>query len=544
MGRGGFETRPYDLIRIAVKLSHLLENIDVLKIKGEAGGDVLSVCYDSKNCGRGSLFVAISGLSRDGHDFIPEAVAGGAGYILHENNFIPPPGVTAVEVANSRRALGILGKNFYRHPSAELCLVGVTGTNGKTTVTYLLEAVFRAAGYRTGVLGTVNYRYADKVFPAPNTTPESFELQKILREMADHGVTHVIAEVSSHAVDLRRVDDCEFALGIFTNLSQDHLDYHQTMENYFQAKLRFFREILPAEGKRRPGKMIVNGDDPWGQRILKETNRSKLTFGLQHGSDVRAEIVSLTAEGIRAIIHSEQGTLAISSPLSGRFNLYNVLAAVAASMVLGVPADCIRDGIAGLTGVPGRLQRISRRSEPAVFVDYAHTPDALLRVLQNLVEFRRGRIITVFGCGGNRDRGKRPLMGSAATANSDVTIITSDNPRGEDPLQIISEIEAGVDGKSVRKCLPEEISATVGDKCYTLLPDRQKAIELAVRLAGPDDTILIAGKGHEDYQIVGSNRFPFDDRLVARAALDIKHVGAGLKPAPTGGTKCPIPAGR
>lgn len=461
--------------------------------------------------------MAISGLSRDGHDFIPEALAGGAVYILHEKDFSPPPGVTAIKVANSRRSLGILGKNFYRHPSAELCLVGVTGTNGKTTVTYLLEAVFRAAGYRTGVLGTVNYRYGDKVFPAPNTTPESFELQKILREMADQDVTHVIAEVSSHAVDLRRVDDCEFALGIFTNLSQDHLDYHQTMENYFQAKLRFFQEIMPAAGK-----MIVNGDDPWGQRILKEANRTKLTFGLQNGSDVRAEIVSLTAEGVEAIVHSTEGDLAISSPLSGRFNLYNVLAAVAASMALGVPADCIRDGIAGLTGVPGRLQRISRRSEPAVFVDYAHTPDALLRVLQNLVEFRRGRIITIVGCGGNRDRGKRPLMGSAATANSDVTIITSDNPRGEDPLQIISEIEAGVDGKSVRKCLPEEISAAGGHKCYILLPDRQKAIELAVRLAGPDDTILIAGKGHEDYQIVGKERFPFDDRLVARGALDVR----------------------
>lgn len=506
-----------------MKLSHLLENIGVLQIKGESGGDVLSVCYDSKRCGRGSLFAAIPGLSRDGHDFIPEAVACGASYILHEKDFIPPPGVTAIKVVNSRRALGILGKNFYRHPSAELCLVGVMGTNGKTTVTYLLESVLLAAGYRTGVLGTVNYRYQDKVFPAPNTTPESFEFQKILREMADHGVTHVIAEVSSHAVDLRRVDDCVFALGIFTNLSQDHLDYHKTMENYFQAKLRFFKEILPAEGNRRPGKMIINGDDPWGQRILKEANRSRLTFGLQEGSDVRGEIVSLTAEGVRAIIHSAQGALAISSPLIGRFNLYNVLAAVAATMALGVPEGFIRQGIAGLTGVPGRLQRISRREEPTVFVDYAHTPDALLRVLQNLVEFRRGRIITVFGCGGNRDRGKRPLMGSAATAYSDVTIITSDNPRGEDPLKIISEIEEGVDVKSVRKLPPEEISGNRGGKCYALLPDRQKAIELAVRLAGPGDTILIAGKGHEDYQIIGKERLPFDDRLVAREALDVRR---------------------
>jgi UDP-N-acetylmuramoyl-L-alanyl-D-glutamate--2,6-diaminopimelate ligase len=512
-----------------VELSHLLENIDVIEIKGESGGDVLSVCYDSKSCGRGSLFVAIPGLSRDGHDFIPEAVAGGASYILHENNFIPPPGVTAIKVTNSRRTLGILGKNYYRNPSAELCLIGVMGTNGKTTVTYLLESVFGVAGYCTGVLGTVNYRYRDKIFPAPNTTPESFEFQKILREMADHGVTHVIAEVSSHAVDLRRVDDCVFALGIFTNLSQDHLDYHKTMENYFQAKLRFFREILPAAGKRRPGKMIINGDDPWGQRILKEANCSGVIFGLQEGSDVRGEIVSLTAEGIKAIIHDVQGVQAISSPLIGRFNLYNVLAAVGAAMALDVPAGSIREGIAGLTGVPGRLQRISLWEEPNVFVDYAHTPDALLRVLQNLVEFRRGKIITVFGCGGNRDRGKRPLMGSAATIYSDVTIITSDNPRGEDPLQIISEIEGGVDLKSVRKLSSDQISANRGVKCYTLLPDRQKAIELAVRLAIPGDTVLIAGKGHEDYQIVGQKRFPFDDRLVAREALDARR-NSNLRP--------------
>ena len=506
-----------------MKLPLLLENIAVLEINGEPGGDVLSVCYDSHQCGRGSLFVAITGLSRDGHDFIPEAVKGGARYVLHEKDFSPPPGVMAIKVANSRSALGTLGKNFYRNPSAELCLVGVTGTNGKTTVTYLLESVFRAAGYHTGVLGTVNYRYEDKVFPAPNTTPESFELQKILREMADQGVTHVIAEVSSHAVDLHRVDDCVFALGIFTNLSQDHLDYHETMEKYFQAKLRFFREILSNRGNGRTGKMIINGDDPWGQRILKEANCSGLTFGLQEGSDVRAGSVSLSAEGVTAIIPVTAGPLSISSPLIGRFNLYNVLAAVAAAIALGVPADRIREGIAGLTGVPGRLQRISLREEPDVFIDYAHTPDALLRVLQNLVEFSRGKIITLFGCGGNRDRGKRPLMGSAATAYSDVTIITSDNPRGEDPRQIISEIEGGVDQKKVRKLAPEKIAHSGGDRCYTLLADRKQAIELAVRLAVPGDTVLIAGKGHEDYQIVGQERFPFDDRLVARDVLDARQ---------------------
>lgn len=510
-----------------MKLSHLLKDIDVLRIAGEPEGEVSSVCYDSKRCDKNSLFVAVPGFSREGHAYIPEAIARGAGFIIHERDFTPPPGVTAIKVGNSRRVLGILGKNFYGHPSAELCLVAVMGTNGKTTITYLLEAILKAAGCSVGVLGTVNYRYRDRVLPAPNTTPESFEFQKILREMADSGVTHVIAEVSSHAVDLRRVDDCAFDLGIFSNLSQDHLDYHETMENYFQAKLRFFTEILPAGGKRRPYKMIINGDDPWGRRILKETAEPFLTFGMgkENDTEVMGEIISLSSAGIRAIIHRGPASFAVASFFIGRFNLYNILAAAAAAFALNVPEKFIREGIEGLTGVPGRLEKVSTSQEPAVFVDYAHTEDALMRVLQNLSEFRRGRIITVFGCGGNRDRGKRPLMGRAAAASSDVTIITSDNPRREDPLEIIREIESGMEKNRVIKMSPEELAVNGTRKCYTILPDRKKAIELAVGLAGKDDTVLIAGKGHEDCQIVGDQRFPFDDRQVTRQALDARRKG-------------------
>ncbi len=508
-----------------MKLSQLLDNVDVLQINGEPGGEVFSVCYDSKLCDQDSLFVAIPGLRKDGHDFIPEAVARGARFIIHEKDYIPPPGIGAAKVVDARRALGILGKNFYGHPSAELCLIGVVGTNGKTTVTYLLEAIFRAAGFSPGVLGTVNYRYQDQVLAAPNTTPESFEFQKILREMVNHGVTHVAAEISSHAIDLRRVDDCVFALGIFTNLSQDHLDYHGHMENYFQAKMRFFKEILPRGEQGQICRMVVNGDDPWGQRVVKEVGAPCLTFGLEKGNDVRAEILSLTAAGTEAIIRSARGDIALSSPLIGRFNLYNMLAAAAAALALGVPGNLIKAGIEGLAGVPGRLQRVGLPGEPDVFVDYAHTPDALLRVLQNLKEFCRGRIITVFGCGGDRDRGKRPLMGRAAAAYSDVTIITSDNPRSEDPLFVIGEIAGGIDCNVAVKLPPEEIFTVGAGKYYTLLPDRKKAIELAVRLAGPADTVLIAGKGHEDYQIVGEKRFSFDDCLVAREMLDAAGSG-------------------
>lgn len=507
-----------------MKLSNLLENIDALQINGEREGEVGSVCYESQRCDRGSLFVAVPGHSRDGHDFIPDALARGAGFIVHERQFHPPAGVTAIKVADSRRTLGGLGKIFYAHPSADLCLVGVLGTNGKTTVTYLLESIFKAAGRHPGVLGTVNYRYRGKVWPALHTTPESLDFQRILREMADDGVTHVIAEVSSHAVALGRVDDCAFDLGIFTNFSQDHLDFHRTMEDYFQAKLRFFTEILPRGGKRRPRQLAVNADDPWGQRVIREAGLPGLTFGLAPGSDVRGEIVSLTAAGTEAIIHSAQGAVNIFSPLIGRFNLYNVLAAVSAALLLGVPEDAIKTGIAALTNVPGRLQRVNLTTEPAVFIDFAHTPDALLRVLQHLAEFRRGRIITVFGCGGDRDRGKRPLMGNTATSCSDLTIITSDNPRGEEPLAIISEIEGGIDREKVGRLGPEKIFAAGGGKYYTVVPDRQRAVELAVSLAKQEDTVLIAGKGHEDYQIIGEVRLPFNDCLAARKALDDRRV--------------------
>lgn len=509
-----------------MKLLSLLENMDILQISGEQGGEVLSVCYDSQRCASASLFVAIPGLSRDGHDFIPAALERGAAFIVHEKDFVPPAGVTAIKVADSRRALGILGKNLYAHPSAGLCLVGVLGTNGKTTVTYLLESIFRAAGHHAGVLGTVNYRYRDKDWPAMHTTPESLEFQRILREMADHGVTHVIAEVSSHAVALGRVDDCAFDLGIFTNLSQDHLDYHRTMEDYFRAKRRFFTEILPKSGKKRPLQLAVNADDFWGQRLIREAGLSGLTFGLTPGSDVRGELISLTAAGTEAIIHSAQGALPIFSHLIGRFNFYNILAAAAAALLLDVPEDSIQTGITALTSVPGRLQRVSLNTEPAVFVDFAHTPEALLRVLQHLAEFRRGRIITVFGCGGNRDRSKRALMGKTAAAYSDVTIITSDNPRGEEPQTIISEIEGGIERGKAAYLAPEKIFAAGGEKCYTLVPDRQRAVELAVRLAKQDDTVLIAGKGHENYQIIGDARLPFNDCRVAREALDARRQGA------------------
>ncbi len=510
-----------------MQLSLLLRGIDPLGITGPADGDVTSVCYDSRQCRRGSLFVAISGLKADGHEFIADALTRGARFIIHESAFHPPAGVTSVLVRDSRRCLGILGKNFFGDPSAGICLIAVVGTNGKTTVTYLLESILRTAGCHVGVLGTVNYRYGGKTLAAPNTTPESFEMQRILREMTDHGITHIVTEVSSHALDLRRVDDCAFDLGIFTNLTQDHLDYHRTMDNYFQAKKRFFSEVLPAGGKNHPQRMIVNIDDPWGGRILREIGQEvgggRLTYGIDSPCEVMASSFHLSLEGIEATLLLGGEKLSISSRLMGRFNLSNILAAAAGAFALGIPIRAIQEGIADLIHVPGRLEKVSTAGQPAVFVDYAHTDDALRRVLQNLSLFRMGRIITVFGCGGDRDRGKRPLMGEAASAYSDLAIVTSDNPRTEDPLSIIREIETGI--RTIKFKEAGDPSRRPDARGYFIIPDRKEAIAAAIGLADRDDIVLIAGKGHEDYQIIGTEKFPFDDRLIAREELTRRQVG-------------------
>ncbi|MEI7637925.1 MAG: UDP-N-acetylmuramoyl-L-alanyl-D-glutamate--2,6-diaminopimelate ligase [Syntrophus sp. (in: bacteria)] len=503
-----------------MELSNILRDIEIQRLHGNAHGQVSSICYDSRKCEENCLFVAIPGLKTDGHHYIPEALDRGARFILHENDFTPPAGITAIQVGDSRRILGVLGKNFFGHPSAGLCLIAVTGTNGKTTVTYILESIIKAAGFNPGVLGTVNYRYGGTVMPAPNTTPESFDMQRILRQMVDAGVSHVIAEVSSHAVDLQRVDDCDFDLGIFTNLSQDHLDYHGNMESYFSAKKRFFADVLPLSQKGRPIRMIVNRDDPWGRRLLSEVPLPAWSFGIETPGDIRVESFTLTPQKTEALVcwHGG-GTSRISSSLIGRHNLYNILAAAAGALALGIPGKDIIVGIGAIRNVPGRLERVNLPGEPDVFVDYAHTEDALEKVLQNLSSFQRNHIITVFGCGGDRDRGKRPLMGRAAVTLSDLTLLTSDNPRSENPMDILKEIEAGIPKEGIRKYTAEEVQNKLPEQGYTIIPDRRTAIERAIGIAEKGDIVLIAGKGHEDYQLVGAQRLSFDDRLVAREAL-------------------------
>jgi len=506
-----------------MKLTQLMDGLNVLKISGEASGEISGVCFSAEACEKDSLFVAIRGLKNDGHDFIDEAISRGAKCIVHEKDRPFPQPVTALKVSDSRRALGILAKNYFGHPSAGLALIAVMGTNGKTTITFLLESILKEAGFHCGVLGTINYRYKDKTYSAPNTTPESYEMQKILRAMLDEGVTHVVAEVSSHAVDLKRVDDCDFDLGVFTNLTRDHLDYHLTMENYFQAKKRFFAEILPKSSKGHLHKMVVNADDPWGQRILREVSLPALAYGIESACAIKAVHYELSLSGIKTEINLAGDTVFIKSPLIGQFNLYNILAAMGAAFILQIPAEVIKKGIENVSRIPGRLEPVDAAAEFSVFVDYAHTDDALRRVLQNLAELKKKRIITVFGCGGNRDRGKRPLMAEAATRLSDLTIITSDNPRLEDPMDIIAEIETGIDRKKVKKTDPGRLRLNGDARLYTVIPERKKAIAASIQAAEHGDIVLIAGKGHEDYQILGNEKVPFDDRVIAREILESRR---------------------
>jgi UDP-N-acetylmuramoyl-L-alanyl-D-glutamate--2,6-diaminopimelate ligase len=470
----------------------------------------------------------------DGHAFIGDAVARGATAIIAESD-APGHGRAAfIRVTDSRRALARVSANFYDHPASKMDLIGITGTNGKTTTSLLLESILRSAGYNPGVLGTLSYRWAGREIPAPMTTPESVDLQRIFYEMLQDGVSHVVMEVSSHALALGRVDGCAFRAGIFTNLSQDHLDFHASMEDYFSAKKLLFCNYLDRSGSVA----IINADDVYGRRILE--NGTCVSSALSYSADAASRFspektgdalsctarnVAFTARGISALIETPRGTIEIESPLVGRLNLYNVLAAVSGAVALDLPEEAILAGVRAVTHVDGRLQSVAVPDHCGfqVIVDYAHTPDAMDKALACLREMASNRLIAVFGCGGDRDRGKRPLMGRIAAQRADLVIITSDNPRTEVPEEIIDQIEAGVMEAGMSRCSGSEIFyleipdlETPDGKCYTREVDRRKAIELALSIARPGDLIFLGGKGHETYQIVGNTKSPFDDRLVVR----------------------------
>ena len=465
---------------------------------------VSAIAYDSRRVAAGDVFVALRGLKADGAAFAEAAIARGASAIVAESP--APLGVRVpwVVVRDARLALALLADGFYGHPSERVPVIGVTGTNGKTTTAYVLAAILDAAGLKAGMLGPVAYRIGGDDRESTRTTPEAPDVQHLLTDMLSNGCRSAVMEVSSHALSLRRVDGVRFAAAIFTNLTRDHLDFHADMEAYFAAKRRLF-EMLP-----RDAPAVINLDDPRGPSLVDICGRP-ITYAISAAAAVSPGPIEMTLAGLRFEIATPRGPIRVRSRLVGKPNVYNILAAAAAAVSLDVPLDAIERGVAGLAGVPGRFEVVSSATDAVTaIVDYAHTDDALRNLLETARPITTGRLITVFGCGGDRDRSKRPLMGMVAARLSDVVVITSDNPRSENPRRIIEEIERGIPaGSQSSGRIPVIVSVT----------DRAEAIDRAITLAQAGDVVLVAGKGHEKYQHVGDHVLPFDDGAVAREAL-------------------------
>lgn len=507
-----------------MKLQELIAGAGVRGPLVNPKAQISSVVYDSRQATADSLFVAIRGEKTDGNRFIGAALERGATAIVSE---MPPPAhrgqalgpqvqtaeiapvpdsVAWLQVPDSRKALAIIAANFYGHPAESLQLVGITGTNGKTTTSFLLDSIIHAAGLRSGLFGTIEYRTPVETYSAKTTTPESLDLQRFLSEIVRAGGTHAVLEGSSHALALDRLWGCRFTAAVFTNLTRDHLDFHNTMDNYFAAKRRLFE----GTGAGRALCGIINIDDPYGQQLRNVAERT-ITYGLASGAQVTVKKFSLALRGLDFAAETPAGKIEVRSALVGRNNVYNLLSAVAASIALDIRREAIEAGISALSAVPGRFEQIDLGQPFMVVVDYAHTDDALQKLLETARELHpAGRMITLFGCGGERDRSKRPLMGAAAGRLSDVVVLSSDNPRSEDPLKIINDALVGLQ-RTTAKVLVE--------------PDRQRALELALEQARPGDMVLLAGKGHETTQVLKDRTIEFDDREVARRILRERGYG-------------------
>ena len=491
-----------------MRLAELLARLPGAELHGDPALEIADVACDSRRCSAGSLFVAVRGRVTDGNQFVAAARKKGALAVCSEE---PPRGEGAwVRVADAREALGTLSAAILGDPALSLELVGVTGTNGKTTTAYLVDAALRAAGETVGLLGTVEYRVGDRIAEAVRTTPESSDLQALFREMVDAGCRRAVIEVSSHSLELKRVHGLEFRVAVFTNLTRDHLDFHGDMDAYFAAKRLLFERHL-----RTDGHAIVNLDDDRAGEIVRASRGRAWTYSLADpGADLLAEDVRLSLEGTRFRARTPKGPLEIESSLVGSFNVQNSLAALGAGLALGLAPEAVARGIASLRGVPGRMERVVAGQDFTVLVDYAHTDDALKNLLETVRGLKPRRVVTVFGCGGDRDRTKRPLMGAVASRLSDVVILTSDNPRSEPPEAILEEIRRGIP--------PARAADTL------VVPDRRDAIARALEMGGEGVVVVIAGKGHEPCQVLRDRTVPFDDRQVARDAL-ARLAGAGEK---------------
>ena len=481
-----------------------IASITNAKLTGDESAVVTDVSHDSRRVGKGSLFTAVTGALFDAHKFVPEVMKEGAAGVLSERPAPEDFQGAWLQVNDIRCAMSLAAAEVHHHPSRELQLVGITGTNGKTTTAYLVASIPEEAGELVAMTGTVEYRLGKERFKADRTTPEATDMQRLLRRAVEIGCRTAVMECSSQAMDFRRCDELEYAVAVFTNLTRDHLDYHKTMENYWYAKQRLFDGRLGS----RPRTSVINVDDPYGVELaasLEKDGLRVIRYAVKADADVTARNPEFSLNGMRFRLSTPAGERDFESPLVGPPHVYNTLAAVASGLALGYELDVITAALKKCTGAPGRFERVNHDGGFSVVVDYAHTDDALLNVLRTAREVVKGKIITVFGCGGDRDRSKRAPMGEAAGSLSDVVILTSDNPRTEDPEQILSDAEAGIvkTGKPYRK-----------------IADRTEAIHQAISEAQVGDLVLIAGKGHEDYQIIGRETFDFDDKEVARAALD------------------------
>jgi UDP-N-acetylmuramoyl-L-alanyl-D-glutamate--2,6-diaminopimelate ligase len=472
-----------------MRLKELLKGLDYSVVKGSEDIEVNNLQYDNRKIEVKDVFFCISGLVVDGHKFAASSASKGAAAVICEKEVEVEENTTVVIVENTRRALSVMSSNFYDEPSKKLKMIGITGTNGKTTSTYMIKAILEEAGYKVGLVGTIANYIGEKKIPSHRTTPESLELQSLFNDMVNDKVTHCVMEVSSHSLALDRVYGIEFREGIFTNLTQDHLDFHETFENYYNAKLLLFKNSKTT---------IINSDDSYGKRVYQDINGSKLTYGLSKDCDLSAENIKMHSRGIEFdLLYRDQATH-IKLNIPGRYNIYNALGSAAACLNEGVSLETVKKGLERVF-VPGRCEIVTKDYNLGfeIIVDYAHSPDGIENILKTAREFTKGRLITVFGCGGDRDRTKRPIMGDIASSLSDIAIVTSDNPRTEEPGAIIEDILKGIKKDN-----------------YIVEENRREAIKEAIKIAQKDDVIVVAGKGHEDYQVLKDRTIHFDEREI------------------------------
>jgi len=488
-------------------LSAVLSGCSVVHTRGEVNLEVSGITLDSRTVAPGFVFVAIRGLKTDGNRFVPQAIARGAAAIVSVLPGEGYPGTTWIQVADERAALAALAANFNGRPAEKLHAIGITGTNGKTTTSCVVEAILHSAGFPCAVFGTIEYRGPGFRLTAERTTPEAPELQALFKRVVDGGWKYAVMEVSSHAIELKRVEGLRFEVGVFTNLTRDHLDLHNDMRSYFLAKKKLFTGL----DRTVPRVLVLNRDDPHFDELKAIAPSRVVSYGLNLAADIcpTRHAPAADLKGMDVAYKSPLGELQMQTGLIGKPNLYNIGAAIGVAVGFGLSAEATRQGVAQLQNVPGRFELVQAEQAFRVVVDYAHTDDALARLLETAREITPGHVFVVFGCGGDRDRTKRPLMGEVAARASDFAVATSDNPRGEDPMAILRDVEPGL-----------QRAGGVEGKTYRMIPDRREAIRFVLKLARPGDTVLLAGKGHETYQIIGNEALPFDDRAVARELLD------------------------